>query len=121
MATEVVLKIPSEGKYLTTVRLTTSSMASLCGLDLESVEDIRVATSEACNILMGQGEIYIEYYTGDEELEIKVGLRSGKISYSDEVVEEMAKQIMSVLVDDVNFDDSYISFAKRKKIDKNDG
>ena len=49
MSEKLVLTVPGIPKYVSTVRLAVSSVASHAGLDIEAIEDIRVAVSEACN------------------------------------------------------------------------
>ena len=43
----VNLTVPSLPAYVSVVRLTVSAMASRCGFDIESIEDIKVAITEA--------------------------------------------------------------------------
>lgn len=47
----ISLEIPSELLYLRTLRLTTASLLSSWDLDVELVEDARVAVTEACTLL----------------------------------------------------------------------
>jgi serine/threonine-protein kinase RsbW len=42
------LTVPGKPDYVGTMRLTLSSIASNMGFDIESIEDIKVAVSEAC-------------------------------------------------------------------------
>lgn len=42
------LKVPGKPQYVGTVRLTIASVASCLGFDIEAIDDIKVAVSEAC-------------------------------------------------------------------------
>ena len=41
--------VPGKPEYVRTVRMTAASIASGAGFDIEAIEDIKVAVSEACN------------------------------------------------------------------------
>ena len=52
MADVLKINVPGKAEYVGTVRLATAHVASHTGFDLDTVEDIKVAISEACtNIL----------------------------------------------------------------------
>jgi serine/threonine-protein kinase RsbW len=48
MADILKFSVPGKPEYVGTVRLAVSSLASCAGFDIEAVEDIKVAVSEAC-------------------------------------------------------------------------
>ncbi len=48
----VSLIIPARREYVSTARLTASSIANRLGFNIDEVEDIKVAVSEVCNILL---------------------------------------------------------------------
>jgi serine/threonine-protein kinase RsbW len=74
----MTLSVPGKAEYVSTVRLAISSLAAKAGLDIEAIEDIKVAVSEACsNILchsdIGDDYIYrVECTLHDDKLEIVV-------------------------------------------------
>ena len=41
--------VPGKPEYVRTVRMTAASIASDAGFDIEAIEDIKLAVSEACN------------------------------------------------------------------------
>jgi serine/threonine-protein kinase RsbW len=55
------LLIPSQAHYVATVRLTVSSIANNAGFDIEAVEDIKVAVSEACTNILRHGNVEEDY------------------------------------------------------------
>ncbi len=108
----IVLKVPGKPNYISTIRLTTSSIANKLDFDVESIEDIRVAISEACNIVMNGEEIQIEYVIGENSLSMRVIALDREIKYSCDESEKMGVQILSMLVDEVEFTENEIRFKK---------
>ncbi len=51
------LSIPSKPEYVSMVRLAISSVANNAGFDIEAIEDIKVAISEACTNVVCHSEI----------------------------------------------------------------
>jgi len=51
----VVLKMPFKAEYVSIARLAVSGVASRMGFDIDTVEDIKVATAEVCNKLVEVG------------------------------------------------------------------
>jgi serine/threonine-protein kinase RsbW len=78
MPDTLTLSVPGRAEYVSTVRLAVSSLAAKSGFDIEAIEDIKVAVSEACsNILchskIGEGHIYrVACTVHDDRLEITV-------------------------------------------------
>ncbi len=72
----ISLLIPSKREYVSTARLTVSSVASNLGYDIEKVEDIKVAVGEALNnavIHSGTTQnIEINMSFNNEELSIEI-------------------------------------------------
>jgi serine/threonine-protein kinase RsbW len=55
MADILKLMVPGKPEYVRTVRLAVSSLAGNAGFDIEAVDDIRVAVSEACSNIVCHG------------------------------------------------------------------
>ncbi|MDO5690390.1 MAG: ATP-binding protein [Tissierellia bacterium] len=104
--------IPSKPEYVSTVRLATSSMASHVGFDVEAIEDLRVAISEACNMMMAGTDIKIEVKIDGNCMQITVEKVDQDIQYNTGEREEMGKLILSTLVDEVEFTGRRICFKK---------
>ncbi len=51
----IVLKLPFKPEYVSIARLAVSGIASRMGFDIETIEDIKVAISEVCNMLVEKG------------------------------------------------------------------
>ena len=75
--------VPGKPEYVGTVRLAISSLANCAGFDIEAVEDIKVAVSEACTNVVCHGkpdreECYeVACEVGDERIIIYVIDRAG--------------------------------------------
>jgi serine/threonine-protein kinase RsbW len=63
----IELKIPSKPEFVGIVRLTLSGIASRMGYSYEDIEDLKIATSEACT-----NAVY-HAYSGSNEGEITIG------------------------------------------------
>ncbi len=46
------MEYPAKPEYLLSLRLVTSSITSRLGLDIEQIEDTKIAVSEACTMVM---------------------------------------------------------------------
>jgi serine/threonine-protein kinase RsbW len=55
MADTLKFMIPGKPEYVRTVRLAISSLAGSAGFDIEAVEDIMMAVSEACSNIVCRG------------------------------------------------------------------
>lgn len=56
MADILKLSVPGKPEYVGMVRLAISSLANCAGFDIEAVEDIKVAISEACTNVVCHGK-----------------------------------------------------------------
>lgn len=55
MSDHVIFEIPGKPEYTTMIRLAVGSVATEAGFSVEEVEDIKVATSEACKNICCHG------------------------------------------------------------------
>lgn len=61
MTDTLKLQLPGKPQYVSTVRMVIASLANSAGFDVEAIEDMKVAVSEACTNVVCHG-------AGDEEL-----------------------------------------------------
>jgi serine/threonine-protein kinase RsbW len=61
MPDTMILSVPGKAEYVSTVRLAISSLAAKSGFDIEAIEDIKVAVSEACSNILCHSNIRGEY------------------------------------------------------------
>jgi serine/threonine-protein kinase RsbW len=57
MSDVLKFSVPGKAEYVSTVRLAVSSLANRAGFDIEAIEDIKVAVSEACSNIICHSEI----------------------------------------------------------------
>ena len=55
-ADTVVMQIPADVAYVSTLRLTAASLAARCDLTIDDIEDLRLAVDEACALLLPHAE-----------------------------------------------------------------
>jgi serine/threonine-protein kinase RsbW len=48
----VDVRIPADGAYIATLRLTAASLGARCDLTVDDIEDLRLAVDEACALLL---------------------------------------------------------------------
>lgn len=48
----VEVRVPADGAYIATLRLTAASLAARCDLTIDDIEDLRLAVDEACSLLL---------------------------------------------------------------------
>ena len=63
MSDRLTLNVPGKAEYVGTVRMAVGHVASRAGFDIEAIEDIKIAVSEACTniILHAQGDMVFNY------------------------------------------------------------
>ena len=74
----ITISIPGKPEYLTMIRLATGSVATTAGFDIETVDDIKNAVTEACKNVSCHGEegfsnkYIIEINSGEGVFEVTV-------------------------------------------------
>src|ERR1044071_3788970 len=69
----VSVTVPADVSYVSTLRLTTASLAARCGLTVDDIEDLRLAVDEACALLL-------PHAIPDSTLEARFELASGRLA-----------------------------------------
>ena len=77
MADILRLSIPGKPEYVGTVRLAISSLANCAGFDIEAVEDIKVAVSEACTNVVCHSSV-----SKEDAYEVACEVGDGRITIS---------------------------------------
>lgn len=109
----IELKIPNKPDYVGVIRLTTSSIASKMGLNIEEIEDVKVSIAEACINALGKSENFIiRYELYSDRLEIFVEDVREVCSKDDSKEKELGIFIIKSLMDEVEFTDSGIKMIK---------
>ena len=113
----VKLNIPKSPGYISLVRLTTSGIAHNIGLNVEDIEDMKVAIGEACInslTLSDSEEIILIYEVKKDKLIIQVNnVRELALSELDQYKElELGLLIIKSLMDEVCFNEFGIEMTK---------
>ena len=101
------LSFPVNPAYLSSARLTASSVANRVGFDIDEIEDIKSAVSEACTYIIkrsaGFAESYFEicFMPGPGEISVEILTKDNK-DIQDVSAEEMSLMMIKALVDEFN-------------------
>ncbi len=74
----IKLSVPNKPEYVSVIRLTATGIANRMGFDIEKIEDIKVAISEACTNAITHGKckeetnFHIDFYADEEKITISV-------------------------------------------------
>ncbi len=118
----VVVSFPPDVRYVRVVRLTTSGLASMCGFDLDAIEDLKVAVDEVCSTLIE--------LAGDREVTVSLQMTSppgllvqGRVQVGegqlDEVRADLSHRILDVMADEHSFqiEDGVAVFTFSRTVD----
>jgi serine/threonine-protein kinase RsbW len=76
----VTMRVPAAGVYISTLRLTTASLAARCDLTVDDIEDLRLAVDEACSLLLphtaSDGVLDADFELARGQLTVRVSVRS---------------------------------------------
>lgn len=119
-APPVRLSVPAESRYVRLVRLTAAAIADDAGLDIDGVEDLRIAVNELFALLVDGAEeptTVIELSFANDGTAVTVsGHRPGGGPIDGP--EDLALEILRVVVDEHAFDhdDGDRRFTLRKRL-----
>ncbi|MFP5453216.1 hypothetical protein [Parvimonas sp. G1604] len=112
---KIFVKIPSEKKYISTVRLSISSIANTIAMDIECIEDLKVSISEVMNLFVDEGnffEISIAVIEDKIEIEVLPDVSISEIQQKEE--NKFALLILENLVDKIEFKEKSVLLVKNK-------
>ncbi len=77
MSDNVTLNLPCKKEYVMLARMTASAIANKLGFDIEAIEDIKLAVSEACNNTIQHSNntkklFVVNYYVEKDMLTIEI-------------------------------------------------
>ncbi|MDO5725787.1 MAG: histidine kinase [Tissierellia bacterium] len=111
----VKLTLPLKPEYISTIRLTTASLANRAGFDVEDVEDMVQCSAEASNIAFKQDLddfINIEFQISENSFNITIGnINSEDIEEDFEM--HMSEMIIMSLSDRHCFEDGKLIIDKK--------
>ena len=116
----VRLSVPARPDYILAVRLAVSAVAERVGFDIEDIEDLKVASAEACTLLLAANPASIELYLTVCDglcLDFKADGKAAKGSLPIQDEHNLSQYLLDALVDSCDFasDGSVINAVKLKK------
>jgi serine/threonine-protein kinase RsbW len=99
MPNHVALAFPAQAEFLRLVRLASADVGTRAGLDYEEIDDLKIAVSECCSLLLG----------GDDPLRLEFGFEDGCVTVSglgsagDDVDRSLSLAIVAAVVDEHEF------------------
>ncbi|MDW3218976.1 MAG: hypothetical protein R8F63_10225 [Acidimicrobiales bacterium] len=119
-ANQLTLTFAADSRFISTVRLTTASVAAEFGFDVDDIEDLRVAANELVAFLVetaesvGGAEVEIAIHPSDGEIEIEGRvLGANGATPEGQVVDELTARILDAVVDGHDFDGTWGRIHKR--------
>ncbi len=120
----IELGLPVNPAYVSAARLTASSIANRMGFNIEDIEDIKAAVSEACTYLIKQNSqnrqsmFQIKFILKNKFLEIFISAKKDPSS-TDSDEDGLGILMIEALMDDVDLttpDDTSIQIIMHKKL-----
>jgi serine/threonine-protein kinase RsbW len=92
---QITLTVPARPEFLRLVRLASADAGSRVGLDYEEVDDLKIAASEACSLVLGT----------EDPLTLVFTLEDGSVTIEGSTVavprdDELARALIVAVVDD---------------------
>lgn len=101
----VELRIPADGAYVATLRLTAASLAARCDLTVDDIEDLRLAVDEACALLLPHAEpktaMHARFELAAGRLAVTTSVQSPDASEASPDRSGFAWSVLSALASDV--------------------
>lgn len=97
----VYLRVPAKPEYMLVVRLTTSAVASRAGFDVDEIEDIKLAVSEAGIFMMNHSKSvkWLELeFSVDKDKGIWIDILASEAIHQDAVLSESEQSELSFYI-----------------------
>ena len=112
---KIFVKIPSEKKYISTVRLSISSIANTISMNIENIEDLKVSISEVMNLFVDESEFFeISMDVFEDKVAIEVMPDVFQTDIQEKEENKLALLILENLVDKVEFREKSVLLVKNK-------
>ena len=115
----VVIEVPADVTYVSTLRLAAASLAARCELTIDDIEDLRLAVDEACALLLphARGDrLHTSFTLSVQRLDVSVVVRSSDGAHIDR--NGFAWTVLGALASDVDVSSTgeqlAVSFSKRR-------
>jgi serine/threonine-protein kinase RsbW len=93
----VVLVVPASADYLRLARLASADAGSRAGLDYEEIDDLRIAVTELCHLLIGDGAagtVTLEFRTDGDGVAITGRAEHPGVARSNEFSETILARVV---------------------------
>jgi len=101
----IVLSFPARPDYILAVRLTVSAVAERIGFDIEEIEDLKVASAEACTLLLAEGANALELcMTVDGGINMDFSPIGETAGAAEKEPDGLSKYLLDALVDTCEMD-----------------
>ena len=118
---QIKLTLPVNAAYVSAARLTASSVANRLNFDIEEIEDIKVAVSEACTYIIknpcfsSNDNFKIEFNMSKDNIKINLSVESDKKVDIDD--DEMSLRVIKAIMNstDINYDGRFFNMTIEKK------
>lgn len=115
----VRLELPPDSRYIRVARLVASGLGATAGLDVDGIEDLRIAVDELCAALfeVGGQPVELTFTLGPDEVQVagRTEVTEPATFDADRLV--LSRQILDVACDDysLTLDGGYAQFSMRKR------
>jgi serine/threonine-protein kinase RsbW len=100
----IKLEFPAKPDYILAVRLAVSAVAERAGFDIEDIEDLKVATAEACMLLLAACPDTVDIkITVDSGMQIDLSAQGANGAAADDDAAELSRCLLEALVDKCDF------------------
>ena len=80
MQPDAEVRLPAETAYVAVLRMAASGIAARLDFTLDEVDDLKMAVSEACAMVLADatpgGSMYADFFLGDGQIEVRVSADS---------------------------------------------
>lgn len=89
----ITLNFPAQADFLRLARLTSADVGSRAGFDVEEIDDLRIAVSEACHLVSradGTGAVTLTFTLDGDAVEVSgegPGAPEGDVELSERIIE----------------------------------
>ena len=102
-ADEISIQFPARRGFLYLTRLNASAGGTEAGLDIDELDDLRLAVNELINWLLmdaeGDGQVNLSFFALDGTIEI-IGTRSCEAELPDREMDDLASAVLGATVDE---------------------
>lgn len=106
MTDVVEIRVPADGAYVATLRLTAASLGARCDLTVDDIEDLRLAVDEACALLLPHAQpgtaLQARFELGAESLAVTTTVDSPDASSTSPDRSGFGWSVLSALASEVD-------------------